>query len=80
MANPDVLGGSNLTTNVGGTRYDSMQFELRKRLSNGLQVNTSYAWGQAWIAQRYGLQKPTADLLQTGQVGGVPAILDELVR
>jgi hypothetical protein len=71
VANPDVLGGANLTTNVGGTRYNSMQFELRKRLSDGLSFNASYAWGQAYISQRYGLQKPTADILQTGQVGGV---------
>jgi hypothetical protein len=71
VANPDALGGANLTTNVGGTRYNSMQIEIRKRLSRGFQFNTSYAWGQAWLDQRYGLQKPTADILQTGQVGGV---------
>jgi hypothetical protein len=71
VANPDVLGGANLTTNIGGTRYNSVQFELRKRLSNGLAFNTSYAWGRAWITQRYGLQRPTADVLQAGQVGGV---------
>jgi hypothetical protein len=71
VANPDVLGGANLTTNVGGTRYNSMQFELRKRLSHGVSFNTSYAWGRALIEQRYGLQRPTADILQSGQVGGV---------
>jgi len=70
VANPDVFG-ANLTTNVGGTRYNALQIELRKRLSNGFQLNTSYAWGQAWINQRFGLQRPTADILQTGQVGGV---------
>jgi len=70
VANPDVFA-SDLTTNVGGTRYNSLQFELRKRYSNGLAFNTSYAWGQAYINQRYGLQRPTADILQTGQVGGV---------
>jgi Carboxypeptidase regulatory-like domain/TonB-dependent Receptor Plug Domain len=71
VANPDALGGALLTTNVGGTRYNSMQFEVRKRFSDGLQYSLGYAWGQAYIAQRYGLQKPTADILQTGQVGGV---------
>ncbi len=71
VANPDVLGGALLTTNVGGTRYNSIQVELRKRLSNGISFNTSYAWGRALIEQRYGLQRPTADILQTGQVGGV---------
>jgi len=71
VANPDALGGALLTTNVGGTRYNSMQFEVRKRFSDGVQYSLGYAWGQAYIAQRYGLQKPTADILQTGQVGGV---------
>jgi hypothetical protein len=71
VANPDVLGGALLTTNVGGTRYNSMQFELRKRLSDGVSFNTSYAWGTAYITQGYGLQRPTAEILQAGQVGGV---------
>ncbi|MBI3401311.1 MAG: carboxypeptidase regulatory-like domain-containing protein [Acidobacteria bacterium] len=71
LANPDVIGGANLTTNSGGTRSNSVQFEFRKRMSKGLQLNTSYAWGQAWVAQRYGFTKPTEDLLQVGQVGGV---------
>ena len=71
VANPDALGGALLTTNVGGTRYDSMQFEVRKRFTDGVQYTASYAWGRAFISQRYGLQKPTADILQSGQVGGV---------
>jgi len=71
VANPDALGGALLTTNVGGTRYNSMQFEVRKRFTQGVQYSLGYAWGQAYISQRYGLQKPTADILQTGQVGGV---------
>jgi hypothetical protein len=71
VANPDALGGALLTTNVGGTRYNSMQFEVRKRFTDGLSYSLGYAWGQAFIAQRYGLQKPTADILQSGQVGGV---------
>jgi hypothetical protein len=56
---------------MGGTRYNSMQFEFRKRLSNGIAFNSSYAWGQAYISQRYGLTKPSQDILQVGQVGGV---------
>jgi hypothetical protein len=71
VANPDVIGGANLTTNSGGTRSNSVQFEFRKRLSQGFQLNTSYVWGQAYIAQRYGFSKPTVDLLQVGQIGGV---------
>jgi hypothetical protein len=71
VANPDMLNGANLTTNLGGTRYNSLQFEFRKRLSKGIAFNTSYAWGQAYISQRYGLTRPTEDILQVGQIGGV---------
>ncbi len=70
VANPDVQS-ANLTTNFGGTRYNSMQLELRKRLTKGLQLGSSYAWGQAYYQQRFGFQKPAEEILQNGQVGGV---------
>ena len=78
VANPDVLGGtannsggSNLTTNFGGTRANSIQLEFRKRLSDGLTFNTSYAWASAWMMQRYGFSRPAAEIAQSGQVGNV---------
>jgi hypothetical protein len=71
LANPDVIGGANLTTNFGGTRSNGLQFEFRRRLSRGFQLNTSYSWGQAWVAQRYGFTRNAVDNLQVGQVGGV---------
>jgi hypothetical protein len=78
LANPDVLGGTannsagpNLTTNFGGTRANSMQFEFRKRLSNGLTFNTSYAWASAYMTQRYGFQHAAEEIAQAGQVGNV---------
>ena len=71
VANPDVVGGANLTTNLGGTRYHGMQLELRKRLSRGLQFGTSYSYGRGYETQRYGFNKPAVDILQTGTVGGV---------
>jgi carboxypeptidase family protein len=71
LANPDVLGGSNLTTNSGGTNAKAVQFEFRKRLSNGLAYNTSYTWSDATILQRYGFTKELAELEQVGQVGNV---------
>src|SRR3954470_8226194 len=80
VANPDVIGnstntslssGANLTTNFGGTRANSIQLEFRKRLSNGLTFNTSYAWASAWMMQRYGFQHDPEEIAQTGQVGNV---------
>jgi hypothetical protein len=78
VANPDVLGGTannsggaNLTTNFGGTRANSVQLEFRKRLSNGLTFNTSYAWASAFMMQRYGYQHAPEEIAQAGQVGNV---------
>jgi hypothetical protein len=80
VANPDLIGpvtgtgafsGANLTTNVGGTHANSVQMELRKRLSKGFQFQASYTWANAWVQQRYGFQKPLEDIVQTGQTGNV---------
>jgi len=71
VANPDMLNGANLTTNSGGTNYNSVQVEFRKRLSDGLAFNSSYAWGRATILQRYGFMRPLAEIPQAGQIGGV---------
>ena len=72
IANPDMLAGANLTTNPGGgTRASSVQAEFRKRLSKGLQLNSSYTWSSAYVRQRYGLNKPLEESVQSGQVGNV---------
>src|SRR5207253_1910099 len=46
LVNPDV-SNVNLTTNGGGTNANSIQLELRKRLSNGIAFSTSYTYGNA---------------------------------
>jgi hypothetical protein len=72
LANPDALGGANLTTNTGaGTRAHSLQAEYRKRFSGGLGFNTSYTWSKAQRKQRYGFTKPLEWIEQAGQVGNV---------
>jgi hypothetical protein len=47
VVNPDLLGGGDFTTNSGSTNYNSLQVELRRRLANGLQFQTSYVFGEA---------------------------------
>jgi hypothetical protein len=47
VANPDKLGGAFLTRNEGKSDYHSLQLELRRRLAQGLQFNTSYVFGKA---------------------------------
>ena len=51
VANPDLLGGLDLTTNVGRSEYNALQLELRRRLSQGLQFNASYAFGKQRVSQ-----------------------------
>lgn len=51
LVNPDLQGGANITTNVDRSRYHSLQLELRRRLSDGLQFQTSYVFGNAMESQ-----------------------------
>ena len=47
QANPNHTGGADITRNEGKTRYHSLQVELRRRLSQGLQFQSSYVFGNA---------------------------------
>jgi hypothetical protein len=49
VANPDLLGGLNMVTNVGRSDYNALQLELRRRLSQGLQFSGSYAFGKQMV-------------------------------
>lgn len=77
VANPDLLGSgttagaANYTTNSGGTRAHSMQFEYRKRFSNGFSFNPNYTFSIAELRQRYSFDKPLEWVEQAGQVGNV---------
>ena len=70
-ANPDLQGGVFLTGNGGYSRYDSAQIELRKRMSSGLEFQTSYVFGNAYATSRPSLRTPRYKVLQTGADGGV---------
>jgi len=48
LTNPGLRGGANFTGNGGGTRYDAFQVDLRRRLSNGLQVQANYQFAKAF--------------------------------
>jgi hypothetical protein len=71
VANPDYLGGAEVVGNGGYTKYNSLQLELRKRLSNGLSFNANYVLGKADISERYSLRTPRKKVEQSGTVGGV---------
>jgi hypothetical protein len=71
VANPHYLGGSLLIGNGGYTKYNSAQFELRKRLSHGLQFNASYVFGRGYESSRFSLRQDRIKTLDTGTEGGV---------
>ena len=71
VANPDYLGGAELLGNGGYTKYNSMQLELRKRLSHGLSFQSSYVFGKAYSSERYSLRTARKFVPQSGTVGGV---------
>jgi hypothetical protein len=71
VVNPHLLGGANITGNGGKTRYDSLQVELRRRLSNGFQFDSSYVFGKAMESNRYSFRTPRLMSRNTGAEGDV---------
>jgi hypothetical protein len=71
VANPDYLGGAEVVGNGGYTKYHSMQMEFKKRLSGGLQMNSSYTFGRAYVSERYSFRTPRKRVLDSGTIGGV---------
>jgi hypothetical protein len=71
IANPDAIGGVNVTGNGGYTRYDSLQVDFRKRLSGGLQLDANYVFGEAYASSRFSFREPRVKRLDTGTPGGI---------
>ena len=70
VANPHLLGGADLTGNGGKTHFHSMQVELRRRLSNGLQFDANYTAGRGYGSARLGgFRRPRVMLENTGELG-----------
>ena len=57
--NPTVMnGGAWLMSNGGFNYYDSMQIELRRRMSKGLMIQSNYTWSKALSSQRVSFRNP----------------------
>jgi hypothetical protein len=69
VANPDLLGGADLTTNQGRTDYHALQLELRRSLSKGLQFNASYAFGKMRTSSFPTLRRPEFMIRDAGSPG-----------
>ncbi|HEX4945534.1 MAG TPA: carboxypeptidase-like regulatory domain-containing protein [Blastocatellia bacterium] len=67
-ANPDRRGGALFMGNGGRSYYDSLQVELRRRLSKGLLVQGSYTFAKAQELLRVSLRAP---LVKSGNGLGI---------
>jgi hypothetical protein len=63
LTNPDLRGGVRLESNSGYTRYDSMQVELRRRLSKGLLVQSNYTFAKGFSSSRDSFRVPRINTL-----------------
>jgi hypothetical protein len=66
IANPDKVGGAFVRGNGGYTRYDSLQIELRRRLSQGFLVETNYVLGKEVDSSRFSFRAPREGSLDNG--------------
>lgn len=71
VANPNLLGGAEVTGNQASTRYNALQLEFRKRMSHGFQFQTSYSFARANETQFYSFRTPLGWVPQTGDPGNV---------
>jgi len=51
LANPDLLGGANVRTNLQDSKYNSLQLVFLRRFSKGLQAQASYVFGKGYLTQ-----------------------------
>lgn len=71
VANPDLLGGAFMTTNIGTSTYDSLQIELRRRYADGLQFQTSYVYGKGYISDWESWRRELVMIRDAGTPGDV---------
>jgi hypothetical protein len=70
VANPNV-SSANITGNGGQTWYNSVQVELRKRMSHGFEFTANYTYGYSTDSRRMSFTKERVPFRQTGGGGGV---------
>jgi Carboxypeptidase regulatory-like domain/TonB dependent receptor/TonB-dependent Receptor Plug Domain len=71
IANPDLIGGAIVSTNIGETKYDSLQLELRRRYAQGVQFQTSYVFGHGFGSDWETFRRPQFFLRDAGTPGDV---------
>ena len=71
VANPDLLGGAFILTNIGKSKYDSLQIELRRRYADGLLFQTSYVYGKGYVTDWETWRKEQTWIRDAGTPGDV---------
>jgi hypothetical protein len=71
IANPEVTN-ANVVKNYFKTRYNSLQLELRRRYSKGLQFQGSYAYGHQYDNQFASFARGEYWLRPSGNTGDIP--------
>ena len=69
VANPNLIGGADLTTNQAETDYNGLQVELRRRYADGLQFQTSYAFGRSEASRFETFRRGTFMVRDVGSPG-----------
>jgi hypothetical protein len=71
LMNPDLQGGAIQTVNRNKTNYNALQLELRRRYSQGLQFQTSYAFGKMMMTRWETFRRPDIWVRDTGSPGDI---------
>ncbi|MEW5982628.1 MAG: carboxypeptidase regulatory-like domain-containing protein [Acidobacteriota bacterium] len=71
IMNPDLQGGALLTQNRNETNYHALQVELRRRLSQGLQFQSSYAFGKMMMSRWETFRKSDIWVRDVGSPGDI---------
>jgi hypothetical protein len=58
IVNPNLQGGATIQGNGGMTWYDSMVWELRRRMTKGLLVQANYVWAKSFTTSRLSFRRP----------------------
>ena len=72
ITNPENNGGANVTSNLTRTRFNALQVEFRRRFSQGLQFNGSYAFGHEYDSNFVTFRRAQFYLRPSGNVGDIP--------
>ncbi|MBP1598391.1 MAG: hypothetical protein H6Q05_3768 [Acidobacteria bacterium] len=54
----ETVSGAYIRTNGGWSKFDSMQVEVRRRMSKGLMVSANYVWGRGFDSDLLSFRRP----------------------